>query len=126
MKRCLITFCVALAGFFAAFAQTSSPQYPGGEEAMYKFIAENIKYPAEAAENGIEGVVKLLVTIKSDGAIGTIKVVRMIDPYLEKEAMRVVKSMPRWTPALNEGKGVDAQVPISIRFRLPSSEQGAS
>ncbi len=118
MKRLLNTLCVAIVCIFAASAQTSNPQYPGGEEAMYKFIAENLKYPAAAVENGIEGIVKLMVTVNPDGTIGTIKVVRMIDPDLEQEAIRIVKSMPRWTPARNGSEAVEAQTPITIRFRL--------
>lgn len=106
-------------GLFAAAAMASAPQYPGGEEALNAYISENLKYPAMPAEMGIDGVVNLKFTVKADGSIGTISVVRMIDPDLEQEAIRLVKNMPAWIPAEQNGVAVDQQVELPIRFTLP-------
>ncbi len=102
-------------GAFAA----ETPVYPGGEEAMEKFITENMQYPAPAIENGVEGVVTLHVTINPDGTVGAIKIVRMIDPDLEQEAIRIVKKMPAWTPADKDGTPVVGFVDIPVKFELP-------
>lgn len=102
----------------AAFA-ASTPQYPGGTEAMNAFIAENMKYPASAQANGIEGTVDVAFTVKPDGSIGAIKIVRMIDPDLEAEAIRLVKSMPAWVPADKNGTPVESQALVQINFVLP-------
>lgn len=95
------------------------PEYPGGKEAMDQYISENLKYPKSAQDNGIEGTVDVSFMVKADGSIGTIKIVRMIDPDLEAEAIRLVKGMPAWTPADNNGKPVDAPAQVQINFVLP-------
>lgn len=97
----------------------SAPVYPGGEVAMEEYFATNMKYPATALDNGIEGVVSLEFTVKADGSIGQIKIVRMLDPDLEQEAIRLVKSMPAWTPAEVGGRPVDQKVTIPVKFNLP-------
>lgn len=118
MKR-IFMLILALAGFIAsAFADTQA-QFPGGQAAMDTFIADNMVYPAASKKNGIEGVVNVSFTVKADGQIGTIKIVRMIDPDLEQEAMRLVKSMPAWEPATKDGTAVDSSVQIPIVFQLP-------
>lgn len=118
MKRYLIALLASAGISFAAMA-ADVPVYPGGEEAMTKFIKENLKYPAPAIENGVEGVVTLRITIKTDGTIGAIKVVRMVDPDLEQEAIRIAKIMPAWTPADKDGKPVEAYVDVPVSFELP-------
>lgn len=95
------------------------PEYPGGQEAMDQYISENLKYPKSAQDNGIEGTVDLNLTVKPDGSIGTIKIVRMIDPDLEAEAIRLVKGMPAWTPADKNGTPVEAPAQVQINFVLP-------
>ena len=117
MKK-VYSFILASALAFGAYA-AEVPVYPGGEEAMQKFIAENMKYPAPALENGVEGVVPLHVTINADGTVGAIKIVRMIDPDLEQEAIRIVKKMPAWTPADKDGVAVESFVDIPVKFTLP-------
>lgn len=113
-------FAMLSLGFAApAFAQDSaSPSFPGGDEALSAFIAENMHYPAIAADNGIEGTVDVAFTVKTDGSIGAIKIVRMIDPDLEQEAIRIVKIMPAWIPAQKAGKPVEAPAAVKIPFRL--------
>lgn len=117
MKK-LFTLLAALFITMAVNAATT-PQYPGGQQALDAYIASNLKYPAAAKDNGIEGAVDVAFTVKADGTIGTIKIVRMLDPDLEAEAIRLVKSMPKWTPAEENGTPVDAPTQIQINFVLP-------
>ena len=102
----------------AAFAATA-PAYPGGDAALRNYLAGNLKYPQTAIDNGIEGVVEVAFTVKADGSIGSIKIVRMVDPDLEAEAIRLVKGMPAWIPADKDGKPVDAQTQVEVNFTLP-------
>lgn len=118
MKKFLILLTMLLAWTASLFAATTPPAYPGGDEALKQYIAENIKYPAPAKANGIEGIVNVAFTVKSDGSIGSIKIVRMIDPDLEQEAIRLVKNMPAWTPATSDGKPVDATATVEVPFIL--------
>lgn len=107
-----------IAAAISAFADTPA-QFPGGKEAMDKFIADNMVYPSTSKQNGIEGVVNVSFTVKADGQIGTIKIVRLIDPDLEQEAIRLVKKMPAWQPATRDGSSVDSSVEIPVVFELP-------
>lgn len=107
------------AAVLSAFSTTQAPaSFPGGEKACTEFINKNVVYPATAAENGVEGVVTLTFTVKTDGTIGNIKVKRMIDPDLEAEAIRVVKKMPKWQPALQDGTAVESTATLNFPFRL--------
>ena len=108
----------AISFTFAAKAD-AEPQFPGGAEALGKYVAENLTYPAAAIDNGIEGTVNVQFMVLKDGSIGTIKIVRMIDPDLEQEAIRLVKKMPAWTPAEKGGVAIDAPVVLPIKFSLP-------
>lgn len=110
----------AMAAFAAAAFAGTPAAYPGGAEAMQKYIVGNMKYPAQAKDNGIEGDVPVAFTVKPDGSLGTIKIVRMVDPDLETEAIRLVKGMPKWTPAKNDkGAAVESSTQITISFQLP-------
>ena len=95
------------------------PEFPGGKSALDAYIAKNMKYPQTALDNGIEGVVDVAFIVKTDGSIGTIKIVRMVDPDLESEAIRLVKGMPAWTPADKNGSPVEAPAQVNINFVLP-------
>lgn len=86
---------------------------------MEEYIASNMKYPQTSLDNGIEGVVTLEATVNTDGSIGAITIVRMLDPDLEQEAIRLVKSMPAWTPAEKGGRPVMQKVTIPVKFTLP-------
>ena len=101
------------AGALALAANAAAPAFPGGEQACMQFIAENLKYPQTAKDNGIEGVVNVSFTVNTDGTIGAIKIDNMIDPDLEQEAFRIVKSMPKWTPA-----DKPTTVTLPIKFTL--------
>lgn len=118
MKKFLAILMMAIGLTAMANAQTTKASFPGGDEACKEYLNKTVKYPVTAIENGIEGTVTLLFTVKTDGTIGNIKIKRMIDPDLEAEAIRVVKSMPAWTPATTDGKAVESTAEISVPFRL--------
>lgn len=94
------------------------PQFPGGQQALLQFIAEELKYPVIAQENGIEGMVVVQFVVKADGNVGDIKVVRSLDPYCDKEAIRVVQALPQWTPGRQNGRNVPVYYTLPIRFKL--------
>jgi len=94
------------------------PEFPGGDAALMKYIAENIKYPVIAQENGIQGRVICQFVVNKDGSIVDINVVRSVDPSLDKEAIRVIKSMPKWKPGKQRGKAVRVKFTLPIVFRL--------
>ena len=89
---------------------------------MMQYLADNVCYPEIAAEMGIEGVVTVEFTVKADGSIADAKIVRMVDPDLEEEALRLVNSMPRWTPASDNGTPTEARYSLPIKFRLPTPD----
>lgn len=89
------------------------PQYPGGLAAMLKYIRENIKYPEQAMKKGIQGRVTVSFIIEKDGSISNVRPVHSVHSLLDKEAVRMVKSMPKWSPGKNNGK------PVRVRYNLP-------
>ncbi|MDR1742924.1 MAG: TonB family protein [Dysgonamonadaceae bacterium] len=91
------------------------PLFPGGEEAMFKYLNDNIKYPAIAIESNIQGRVTCNFVVERDGSITDVQVVKGVDPLLDREAVRVIKSMPRWLPGKQQGQ------PVRVRFTLPVS-----
>ena len=117
MKKIIALFMVAFT-FLSVKAAGNTPSYPGGEEALNSYITENLKYPASAKDNGIEGVVSVLFVVKPDGSIGNIKIKRMVDPDLESEAIRLVKGMPKWIPAENAGTPIESSAEIDVPFTL--------
>lgn len=94
------------------------PEFPGGEQAMVMYLAKNIYYPDSARENGYQGSVVLRFIVTAEGAIRDARVVRGVNSYLDEEAVRVVNSMPRWTPGLQNGKAVDVYFTLPVTFRL--------
>ncbi|MBR5061377.1 MAG: M56 family metallopeptidase [Prevotella sp.] len=94
------------------------PEYPGGQEELMKFLQTNVKYPKEATDKGIQGRVLVQFIVKSDGSISDAKVVREAHPLLDAEALRVVKSMPKWKPGMQSGKIVNVKYVIPVTFRL--------
>lgn len=95
-----------------------NPEFPGGTQAMMKYLSENIKYPVIAQENGIQGRVICQFVVNKDGSIVDINVVRSVDPSLDKEAIRVIKSMPKWKPGKQRGKPVRVKFTLPVVFRL--------
>jgi len=94
------------------------PEFPGGERALLKFLVQNIKYPSIAAETGIKGKVIVNFIVNTDGSISGAKVLRSVDQSLDKEALRVVSSMPRWKPGKQSGKLVRVTYSVPINFML--------
>ena len=94
------------------------PQFPGGQAALLEYLAKNIKYPVVAEENGIQGKVIVTFVVERDGSITDVKVVKSVDPSLDKEASRVVKSMPRWQPGKQNGSAVRVKYTVPVQFRL--------
>ncbi len=94
------------------------PSFPGGLDAQQRFIANGLKYPVEAQTKGIQGRVTIRYVVKSTGEISDIEVIRGIDPLLDNEAIRIVKSMPKWEPGKQGGKAVDVYYTLPVVFRL--------
>ena len=115
---------VLLFSFMTSTAQTKKndmvfdvvevmPQFPGGQIAMLKYIMENMKYPEQAMKEGIQGRVAVRFIVEKDGSISDVKPILSVHPLLNKEAVRVVESMPKWSPGKQNGK------PVRVRFNVP-------
>ena len=94
------------------------PSFPGGHQALFDYLEKNIKYPANAVKNKIQGRVIVQFTVDEKGRLSDIKVVKSVEPYLGAEAVRVVKSMPRWNPGMQNGKAVKVRYTLPVTFRL--------
>ncbi len=94
------------------------PEFPGGEEALYKYLAENIKYPEKAKNNKVEGRVYITFVIEKDGTVSDAKVLRSVNEELDAEALRVINAMPKWKPGMQRGVPVRVQYNIPISFKL--------
>ncbi|WP_085537760.1 TonB family protein [Massilibacteroides vaginae] len=94
------------------------PRFPGGEEALLKFINQGIKYPTDAQEGGKQGRVIVSFTVKKDGSVADVEVMRGVYPSLDKEAMRVIGTMPIWEPGKEKGQAVNVRYTVPITFRL--------
>ena len=101
----------------------SDPEFPGGIDALYKFIQDNMHYPQLALENGIEGRVYVTFVVEEDGSISNVRVLRDIGGGCGAEAVRVVNMMPSWTPANQRGKTVRCQYNLPVNFTLPADRQ---
>lgn len=98
------------------------PDFPGGQSALMEYLAKNIKYPATAHENGKQGRVIVMFVVKKDGSISDVKTVRGVDPYLDKEAERVIAAMPNWKPGKQRGQAVNVRFTVPVTFRLSGPE----
>ena len=94
------------------------PSFPGGQGALMSYLASNIKYPVVAQENGVQGRVIVSFVVERDGSISDVRVARSVDPSLDREAQRVVKSMPRWSPGKQNGSTVRVKYTVPVVFRL--------
>lgn len=102
------------------------PEFPGGMDAMYKYIAENISYPTEARENHKEGRVFLKFIVSSTGTVSNIQILKGVGHGCDEEAVRVVATMPKWNPGVQNGKPVDVYFNMPIHFQLSKSKSVAS
>lgn len=94
------------------------PQFPGGEAELMKYVANHIKYPTMAAENNIQGRVVVKFVVKKDGSVGEVQVLRGKDPDLDKEAVRVVRTLPKFIPGKMNGQAVSVWFTLPINFKL--------
>ena len=94
------------------------PSFPGGNAALMKYLGDNIKYPVVAQENGVQGRVVVSFVVERDGSITDVKVVRSVDPSLDREAVRVVSTMPKWIPGKQNGSAVRVKYNVPVAFRL--------
>ena len=131
MKRILLPI---LLGFFCLLTQAQTeetkvfdvveqmPSFPGGAAGLMKFLSTNVKYPVVAMENGIQGRVITTFVVERDGSVSDVEVVESVDPSLDKEAIRVITSMPRWRPGKQGGKAVRVKYTIPVTFRLRATD----
>ena len=94
------------------------PSFPGGDAELMKFLHDHIKYPVVAEENGIQGRVIAQFVVERDGSISDVKVIKSVDPSLDKEAVRVLKSMPKWIPGKQNGSAVRVKYTVPVTFKL--------
>ena len=94
------------------------PSYPGGNGALMQYLSKNIKYPVVAEENGIQGRVICTFVVERDGSVTDVRVAKSVDPSLDKEAVRVVSSMPKWIPGKQNGSAVRVKYTLPVTFRL--------
>lgn len=102
-------------------AVEEAPKFPGGDAELYKWLSKNIRYPEMAQQNNIQGRVTVQFVVEKDGSIGEVKVVRGKDPDLDKEAKRVVKSLPKFIPGKMNGQSVRVWYTLPINFKLQGS-----
>ena len=133
MKYVFLFLALILSGFVCDAQKTSPassksktvrvkdemPAYPGGEQAMIKYISDNLKFPDSARTKKIEGKVLVSYTIDEYGQVTDVYVVKGIGGGCDEEAMRVIKSMPKWKPGNQGGEGIRVQYTIPINFQLP-------
>jgi len=97
------------------------PEYPGGTEAMFGFIMENLRYPQKARESRIEGRVIINFTVKTDGSVADVETMRGIGGGCDEEAVRVVKLMPKWKPGEDQGKKINVSMILPVKFTLDTA-----
>ena len=94
------------------------PEFPGGMEALLKYLAKNINCPESAVDNGIQGKVMVRFVVERDGSVSAVETYKSVDPALDKEAVRVVKTLPKWKPGRQQGKAVRTRYIVPVVFRL--------
>ena len=99
------------------------PEYPGGMKALMSYLAENIQYPAECQKAGIQGRVIVQFVVKADGSLDNFEIKRSVNPLLDAEALRVIKTTPKWKPGTQHGKPVDVKFTIPVTFSLPDKQK---
>ena len=104
------------------------PEFPGGAQALFGYIAKNIRYPKAAEDAGIQGRVIVTFVVMKDGSIGEVKVAKGVSPELDEEAVRCVKSMPKWKPGVQKGQAVNVKYTMPLSFRLddPKKEENSN
>lgn len=104
--------------FYECILVEEMPQFPGGYLALREYLQKNVIYPETAREKGIQGRVILTFVVECDGTLTNIKVVRSVDPALDKEAIRVIQNMPKWIPGKQSGEIVPYKYSFPVDFKL--------
>lgn len=99
------------------------PEFPGGRDSLMSYLSRNVHYPAIAEEKGIQGRVVVSMIVGFDGSISNVFAIVPVDPVLDKEAVRVISSMPKWIPGKQNGKCVNVRYNLPITFRLSEETQ---
>ena len=94
------------------------PEYPGGMQALFEYLGQNLKYPEDAKEQKVEGRVIAIFVVETDGSISNVEVVKPVFPSLDAEAVRVLSGMPKWKPGMQSGKVVRVKYTVPINFSL--------
>lgn len=133
MKKLLLMSLMAMLGLTTVNAQKTvvaqknqqvfdvveqMPEYPGGMQAMFEYLGQNLKYPGDAKEQKVEGRVIAIFVVETDGSISNVEVVRPVFPSLDAEAVRVLSGMPKWKPGMQSGKVVRVKYTVPINFSL--------
>lgn len=133
MKKLIILSLMALFGLTTVSAQKTvvaqknqkvfdvveqMPEYPGGIKALLDYLCQNVKYPADAEKQKVEGRVIATFVVETDGTINNVEVVKPVFPSLDAEAIRVLQGMPKWTPGKQSGKEVRVKYTVPINFNL--------
>ena len=133
MKKLIILSLMALFGLTTVSAQKTvvaqknqkvfdvveqMPEYPGGFQALFEYLSQNVKYPADAENQKVEGRVIATFIVETDGTINNVEVVKPVFPSLDAEAIRVLSGMPKWTPGKQSGKEVRVKYTVPINFNL--------
>lgn len=133
MKKLIIMSLMALFGLTTVSAQKTvvaqknqkvfdvveqMPEYPGGIQALFEYLSQNVKYPADAEKQKVEGRVIATFVVETDGTINNVEVVKPVFPSLDAEAIRVLQGMPKWTPGKQSGKEVRVKYTVPINFHL--------
>ena len=113
-----IAALMAMASFLLPAFSADTPSFPGGEKALEKYISDNMVYPSYSKENGVEGVVTVGFIVATDGTLKDSKIMKPVDPDLEKEALRLVNGMPAWIPAEKDGTPIEAPSQVKVPFIL--------
>lgn len=128
MKQAIITALFAVFAVLTANAQHSDgepyeiwPRFPGGDKALLDFVDRNMCYPKSAKENGIEGRVIVSFYVETDGRLTNLSIAKSVDSRLDKEALRIIKKMPKWEPGQFGGKIVRMKYSLPIEFRCKNS-----
>ena len=133
MKKLIILSLMALFGLTTVSAQKTvvaqknqkvfdvveqMPEYPGGIQALFEYLSQNVKYPSDAENQKVEGRVIATFIVETDGTINNVEVVKPVFPSLDAEAIRVLSGMPKWTPGKQSGKEVRVKYTVPINFNL--------
>ena len=133
MKKLLLMSLMAMLGLTTVSAQKTvvaqknqqvfdvveqMPEYPGGMQALFEYLSQNVKYPEDAEKQKVEGRVIATFVVETDGSISNVEVVKPVFPSLDAEAVRVLSGMPKWKPGMQSGKVVRVKYTVPINFSL--------